>query len=126
MSWAFVEEALKSLGFSEAWIHWIMAAIENPRFGIKINGEITHWINGKAGLRQGYPLSPSLFIICAEVLSRMIRHEECLGSICGLRASPSSTPVTHLFFMLFFSNASVDHCGRLMAYMLFLWEVTLI
>lgn len=112
LSWSFISESLRTLGFDEIWINWILALIEKPLFGIKINGKVEHWIEGKSGLRQGCPLSPSLFILCSEILSR---QEETFGNIQGMRLSALSTPVTHLFYALFFSHASVDHCRRLMS-----------
>lgn len=92
MSWCFVRGAL---GFSDSWICWIMAAIESPKFGIKVNGKITNWIEGKSGR---CPLSLSLFIICTEILTRMIRREESLGYIHGIRPTSASAPISHLFF----------------------------
>lgn len=106
MGWPFVRGAPESLGFATPWIRWIMAAVDN--LGILINGKASIWIEGKSGLRQGCPLSPFLFVICAEVLTRLIRREEAKGDFRGICLSPSSLPVSHLFFaddLLFFRQA---------------------
>ncbi|XP_021839107.1 uncharacterized protein [Spinacia oleracea] len=60
------------------------------------------------GLRQGDPISPYLFIICAEVLSNMVRMEAERGAIKGIRVCRNAPEVTHLFFAddsIFFCRA---------------------
>lgn len=118
MSWSFVRGAMDSLGFRSEWTNWIMATIEDPSFGIKMNGKLNTWIAGCSGLRQGCPLSPFLFVICAELLTRLINREVLAGGISGIRMSPSAAPITHLLFaddMLFFTKAIPGNCDRLMS-----------
>jgi len=51
------------------------------------------------GLRQGDPLSPYLFIICAEGLSSLIRDAEEKNNILGTRVCKSAPPFSHLLFV---------------------------
>lgn len=55
-------------------------------------------IQPSRSLRQGDPLSPSLFILTADVLSSMIAHAEATQSIVPLRISVGGPPVSHLLF----------------------------
>lgn len=84
MNHNFVRGALSALGFADRFINWVMAAVEGAKLGIQINGKITSWIEGHSGLRQGCPLSPSLFVLCSEVLSRMIKRDVLAGQLFGV------------------------------------------
>lgn len=67
------------------------------------------------GLRQGCPLSPYLFIICAEVFSVMLQKAEGRGLIHGLRFG-NNINVSHLLFAndsLIFLRASAEDCRHL-------------
>lgn len=58
---------------------------------VKVNAEYTERIFPQRGLRQGDPLSPYLFILCAEGLSALMMRAEEEGLIEGIkvcRAAP--------------------------------------
>ncbi|XP_019183955.1 PREDICTED: uncharacterized protein LOC109178858 [Ipomoea nil] len=50
------------------------------------------------GIRQGDPLSPYLFILCAKALSILLQQAEASGDIHGVKVARGSPAVTHLFF----------------------------
>ncbi|PNY14016.1 ribonuclease H [Trifolium pratense] len=53
----------------------------------------------KTGLRQGDPLSPYLFIICADVLSGLISKAQQQKHIHGIMISHGAPEISHLFFV---------------------------
>jgi hypothetical protein len=50
------------------------------------------------GLRQRDPLSPYIFLICAEALSSMLNIAEKNGVITGVPTSKNGLRLSHLFF----------------------------
>lgn len=51
-----------------------MGTIDNVWYSIIINGNRNGFFTSSQGLKQGDPLSPSLFIIGAEVLTRLLNN----------------------------------------------------
>jgi hypothetical protein len=70
--WQFLLDILTKIGFVDHWCKWIMAYISGAWFSIIINGVPGVFFQSSQGIRKGDPLSPSLFIILEEVLSRHI------------------------------------------------------
>ncbi|XP_074313686.1 uncharacterized protein LOC141648876 [Silene latifolia] len=75
-----------------------MRCVRTVSYEVLINGSPSAAFVPGRGLRQGDPLSPYLFILCAEVLSSMIRRKVEEGVLHGIRVAPLSPVVSHLFF----------------------------
>ncbi|XP_074288459.1 secreted RxLR effector protein 78-like [Silene latifolia] len=72
IEWSFVEEMLRALKFPQHMITLLMNCITTPSFSIALNGEVFGFFPGKRGLRQGDSLSPLIFTLCLEYLSRTL------------------------------------------------------
>lgn len=78
VSWEFLEEMLKGYGFPKKFSQLIMNCIKSIKFGIRINGSNYGYFAGKRGLSQGDPISPLLFVMIIEYLSRVLTKMEQL------------------------------------------------
>lgn len=81
VQWYFLLNTLKALGLPDRFIHWISLCITTASFSVQINGELAGYFQSKRGLRQGCSLSPYLFVVCMNVLSKMIDEATVKGKI---------------------------------------------
>ena len=95
--WAFLKELLDSLKFPLLFTQWIMKCITSMQFSININGQQGAFFKGKRGLKQGDPLSPLLFVLSMEYLSRLFKHASLTPGF-GFHPHYKKMGLTHLLF----------------------------
>ncbi|PKA54867.1 putative mitochondrial protein [Apostasia shenzhenica] len=116
VEWSFLEEMMSVMGFPTKFISNIMNCISTVSYSVSLNGTRFGNIIPQRGLRQGDPLSPYLFLICAEGLSSLIQTIERQGSLHGVQASRSSPNISHLFFAddsLLFFRATIEEAQKI-------------
>ena len=74
MEWCFLEIIMAKLGLNERLIHLAKEIVTTASYSVLINGEPRGHIKPSKGIKQDDPLSPYLFIMCAEGLSAMLRR----------------------------------------------------
>lgn len=74
VQWDFLQEMLTELMFPQKFIDLVMSCVTTPWFSLVTNGNTHGFFPGMQGLRQGDPISPFLFVICMEYLSRLLKY----------------------------------------------------
>ncbi|KAM6569367.1 hypothetical protein CsatB_017352 [Cannabis sativa] len=98
VEWGFLEAVLRVMGFSERWIGLMMGCVNSVCYHVVHGGVKLGPIIPTRGIRQGCPLSPYLFIVCAEGLSSLIKHYEASHLLTGCKVARSAPTISHLLF----------------------------
>lgn len=98
VQWSFLLNILEALNFSEKFMHWIRLCITTASFFSASEGEFMEFFRSERSLRQGCSLSPYLFVICMNVLSRMI-DKAVVNRNIGYHPKCKQIQLTHLCFV---------------------------
>lgn len=93
-----------------------MLCVTTVSYSILVNDDSVGPIVPGRGLRQGDPLSPFLFILCAEDLSAAINKANRDGSLHGSKVCRFAPEISHLLFAndcILFCRASQQECVTL-------------
>ena len=81
ISWKFIQSALNYFNFGPSIKEWIRIFYYNITSAVIQGGNISETFNIQRGCRQGDPLSPYIFLFCAEILAIMIRKNNNIKGI---------------------------------------------
>ncbi|XP_075645175.1 uncharacterized protein LOC142616192 [Castanea sativa] len=98
VEWGFLERAMLHLGFDRRFVVTIMSCIKSVSYSVLLNGVPSRTIKPSRGLRQGDPLSPYLFLLCAMGLQGLLHKAEADGAIRGVSICRNGPRVSHIFF----------------------------
>ena len=98
VEWPFLEKIMEKLGFPPRWIERVMSCVTTPSFSILVNGKPHGMIHPARGIHQGDPLSPYLFLLCAEGFIALLAKAELDRKITGVSICRGAPRVTNLLF----------------------------
>jgi hypothetical protein len=81
VEWKFLKNMMLKLGFDHRWVSLVMLFVTTVDYTIITHHSDIGPIIPQRGLRQGDPISPYLFLICAEGLSALLNNQQRLGLI---------------------------------------------
>lgn len=108
ISWSFIYKVLLVFGFGNHIIKWVKILNTNFKAAILQSGFLSQQFEIQRGCRQGDPVAPYLFILCAEILAILIKQNKDIRGIFVNIKYPSMqmihplflTVLLHLYLML--------------------------
>lgn len=93
-----MEEMLSALHFPEHFSKLILTCLNSTKYALLLNGNTHCYFPANRGLRQGDLVSPLLFVICMDYLSRTMQY---IGTLQPFKFHPrcSSMALNHLCFV---------------------------
>ncbi|XP_060202843.1 uncharacterized protein LOC132631262 [Lycium barbarum] len=91
--------------------------IENNWYSMLLNGQATGFFHSSGGVKQGDPLSPTLFLLSSEVLSRALNGLFDNDKYIGYGMPKWTSPLNHLAYVddtIIFVSADPYSLGRIM------------
>lgn len=117
VNWSFLFAVLNKMNFPVMFQNWVKTCVQSCMISVKINGSLEGFFKASAGLRQGDPISPYLFVICMEVLSVYLSKLEN-SSAFKFHWKCKASSITHLMFaddVLLFCNGDIESVKALLS-----------
>lgn len=117
MDWGFMMKVLAKMGFNNVFSDKIWRLVANNWYSVLINGQASRFFHSTRGVKQGDPLSPSLFILAAEVLSRALNNLHSCPQYKSFGLPKWSENISHLAYAddtIIFANADSFSINLLM------------
>ncbi|WMV45632.1 hypothetical protein MTR67_039017 [Solanum verrucosum] len=117
VSWSYTCLVLRRMGFGEMFIDLAWRTMSNNWYSVIINGVRHGFFHSTRGLKQGDPLSPSLFILGAEILSRMLNMLHHHQRYKNFQMEIRGPQINHLSFaddIIIFSSTTRDTLQMIM------------
>ena len=109
VNWEALFYLLGRMGLRLKWRRWIKACISFVCFSILVNGSPEGFFGNSRGLKQGHPLSPLLFLLVMEVLSRLLKKTEECNLIQGFHVGAVNSVEVSISHLLF-ANDTILFC----------------
>jgi hypothetical protein len=99
VEWDYLSTIMLKLGFDDAFVSLIMRCGTSVSLLVRVNGVLTKSFKLTRGICQGDPISPNLFLLCAEGLSCLLKSRGLVYLSRDVRVSVHAPWISHLLFM---------------------------
>lgn len=99
INWHFLIHVLQCFGFTQTFCDWILTILHSAKLYVNINGKGVGYFKCTRGVRQGDLLSPLLFCIAEEVLSRGLTALVIEGKLNQMRAARNLYAPSHCLYV---------------------------
>ncbi|XP_026384774.1 uncharacterized protein LOC113280350 [Papaver somniferum] len=115
--WNFLNEILLKFGFRTDFCNLIMQCVTTTNICVLLNGSTCNQFEPTRGISQGDPLSPYIFILAMEYLSRSLLISETNKTLTGVKVSRKAPAISHFLFaddILIFGQADMQHVNEIL------------
>lgn len=111
-------KVLQAFGFNDKFCHWIYLILHSAKLSFSVNGKPVGFFSCRRGVRQGDPLSPLLFCLAEDVLSRGITHLVDTGALTPMTGPKGIAIPSHILYaddIMVFCKGTRSNLTNLMA-----------
>ena len=98
VEWSFLQQIMLKIEQPIQWVNVAMKIVQTTTYSVLINGEPRGHFTPTHGIKQGDPLSPYLFLLCAEGLSSLLRKATETRELHGITSCQGGVKISHLLF----------------------------
>lgn len=98
VEWDLLQAIIAAHGFNSEVNCILFECISTAHFSVLINGSLCGFFKSSRGIRQGDPVSPTLFTILTNLLSRLLQRAKNAGTISGVKISRNSPQISHFMY----------------------------
>lgn len=99
LEWDYIHWSLVSINFPSCWVSLISSCLTTTSTKVIINGKPSKKFSPSRAIKQGNHLSPYLFILSMEFLSRVIEDEVAEEHWDPFTANASAFKLSYLLFV---------------------------
>jgi len=98
LDWEFLIVVLHKFGFNNLFCDWILEILCSAHLSVLVNGNAVGFFSCSRGVRKGDPLSPLLFCLAEEVLSRALEIERSSNALQPMLYCRGVSLPTHILY----------------------------
>ncbi|XP_074378200.1 uncharacterized protein LOC141719725 [Apium graveolens] len=114
LEWSYIKNIMRRYEINEIWVNRIMSFIQSVSYSFLHNGSEFGCVIPQRGLCQGDPISPYIYIMCAEGISAIVHRNEEAGLLHGVAIARGAPTISHFLFAddcYFFFKANKAEAG---------------